>query len=159
MTVHAAVWNVCVCVCSWFLSLAASPMTSHSSGWLPTAGRTCSLLRIPFFLLLAVPSAAVPEPATLPVLHYTPDLCVCDIVSSDEISSLSFISCLPFSLSLSLLLPLLSLYLSPSLTLCCLNKVAFIRMSRNPNRPNKRYGRGNLIVPACQLATPPPTHR
>lgn len=33
---------------------------------------------------------------------------------------------------------------SPSLALCCLNKVAFIRMSCNPNKPNKRYGWENL---------------
>lgn len=71
----------------------------------------------------------------------------------------------PFSLILSLCLSIFPF--SPSLTLCCLNKVAFIRMSRNPNKPNKRYGRENLpaeeggsyraslCVPACQLAMPP----
>lgn len=58
----------------------------------------------------------------------------------------------------------------PPLALCCLNKVAFIRMSRNPNKANKRYGRGNLpaeeggsyrashCVPVCQLPTPPPRY-
>jgi len=71
----------------------------------------------------------------------------------------------PLSLVLSLCLSI-SVF-SPSLALCCLNKVAFIRMSRNPNKPNKRYGRENLpaeeggsyraslCVPACQLAMPP----
>lgn len=60
-------------------------MTSRFSGWLPTAGRTCSLLQIFFFLLLAIcPSLSLclqQYPSSI-VSFYTQHIhhsvCVCD---------------------------------------------------------------------------------
>ncbi|MEQ2244037.1 hypothetical protein ILYODFUR_013044 [Ilyodon furcidens] len=104
---------------------------------------------------------AVPVPATVSLLH-----CF-HLFWCPPPSFAAFIKRPPVPLSFYLFVSL-SVF-SPSLALCCLNKVAFIRMSCNPNKPNKRYGRENLpaeeggsyraslCVPACQLAMPPAT--
>lgn len=117
---------MCVCtlprvlLCSWFLSLAALPMTSHSSGWLPTAGRTCSLLRISFFLLLAIcPSLFLQHYPSSIVSFHTVSLCICDnIVLSDDKSTLFFLKFLDFFSHLFPSLPPFFNATSLSLSLC-----------------------------------------